>query len=587
MIVPRVTRVEYSLTNYISRHYVDRWKCVVMVLILTLHIALLCLATTWRFFYDGILHGEVREVRVKRTDILVIGSGVAGLLLARKVALSAEVVIVTKKEGSASNTYYAQGGIAAVADDEDSFELHIQDTIEAGQGLCHPDAVEVMVREGPARVRELAELGVRFNRDESSGSFRLGREGGHSASRIVHFHDVIGRELEEVLLDEVGKATNVSLLDEHLAIDLVTGSDGGVRGCYVLDRRSNEISSYLARHTVIATGGAGKIYLYTSNPDVASGDGIAMAYRAGAEISNLEFVQFHPTSLYHPKVKSLLISEALRGEGAVLRTTAGEEFMANYGGRRELAPRDIVARAIDSEMKKSGEKYVLLDITHKPADWLKERFPFVYENCLRYGIDISREPIPVVPAAHYMCGGVRVGIEGKTNIPGLSVVGEAACSGVHGANRLASNSLLEAIVLSHRCAERLQVERGADLEADIDTGEFPRTGDPKTIETVILDHDWDLARRVMWDYVGIVRSEERLRLARERIGQIRETVERFYAEYGVSVDMVELRNIALVSSLVVQSAIARKESRGLHYMIEYPDKDPEWEKDSIISIKSD
>ncbi len=526
-------------------------------------------------------------MRVEKTDILVIGSGVAGLLLARKVARSADVVIVTKKEGSASNTYYAQGGIAAVADDEDSFELHIADTIEAGQGLCHRDAVEITVREGPARIRELEELGVRFNRDESSGSYRLGREGGHSASRIVHFHDVIGRELEEVLLDEVRKTPNIALLDEHLAIDLVGGSDRGVKGCYVLDRRRNEIFVYLARHTVVATGGAGKIYLYTSNPDVASGDGIAMAYRAGAEISNLEFVQFHPTSLYHPKVKSLLISEALRGEGAVLRTTAGEEFMARYDDRRELAPRDIVARAIDSELKNSGEKYVLLDITEKPADWLEKRFPFVYERCLHYGIDISREPIPVVPAAHYMCGGVRSDMEGRTNLPGLSVVGETACSGVHGANRLASNSLLEAIVLSHRCAERLKIERGTEIETDLDIGGCPRTGDPKTLETVILDHDWDLVRRVMWDYVGIVRSEERLRLARERIGQIRETVERLYAEYGVSLDMVELRNIALVSSLVVQSAIARKESRGLHYMIEYPEKDPEWEKDSIIGIDKD
>ena len=526
-------------------------------------------------------------MRVEKTDILVVGSGVAGLLLARKVARSADVVIVTKKEGTASNTYYAQGGIAAVADDEDSFELHIADTIEAGQGLCHRDAVEIMVREGPARILELAELGVRFNRDESNGSFRLGREGGHSAPRIVHFHDVIGRELEEVLLDEVDKAPNISFLDEHLAIDLVCGAGGGVKGCYVLDRRRNEIVAYLARHTVIAAGGAGKIYLYTSNPDVASGDGIAMAYRAGAEISNLEFVQFHPTSLYHPDVKSLLISEALRGEGAVLRTTAGDEFMANYDDRRELAPRDIVARAIDSEMKKSGEKCVLLDITHKPADWLKNRFPFVYEHCLRYGIDISREPIPVVPAAHYMCGGVRVDMEGRSNLSGLSVVGEAACSGVHGANRLASNSLLEAIVLSHRCAERLKVEGGTELEVDLDTSRFPRTADPKTLETVILDHDWDLARRVMWDYVGIVRSEERLRLASERIGQIHETVERLYAEYGVSVDMVELRNIALVSSLVVQSAVARKESRGLHYMIEYPEKDPEWERDSIIKIEGD
>jgi L-aspartate oxidase len=522
------------------------------------------------------------HMRVEKTDILVIGSGIAGLLLALKASESGSVTIVTKKEGSESNTYYAQGGIAAVAGVTDSFDLHIRDTIEAGQGLCNREAVEIMVREGPARIAELVEIGVRFSRNESDGSFSLGREGGHSKPRIIHYGDMTGRELEKVLLQSVHSDPLITVLDKHLAIDLLPDGPDRVCGCYILDTEHDEIMTLLAGETILATGGAGKIYLYTSNPDVASGDGIAMAYRAGAEISNLEFVQFHPTSLYHPEVKSLLISEALRGEGAVLRNTKGEAFMKKYDPRGELAPRDIVARAIDREMKKSGEKYVLLDISHRDAEWLRGRFPFVYENCLKYGIDISKDAIPVVPAAHYMCGGVRVDMNGTTNLEGLSAIGEVACTGVHGANRLASNSLLEAIVLSHRCAMRICEGRGATPDALPGIDRIPRVGDPRTLETVILDHDWDLTRRVMWDYVGIVRSEERLRLASERIEQIGRTAERLFEEHGASVDMVELRNIALVSSLVVQSALARKESRGLHYMIEYPEKDPAWEHDSIL-----
>mgnify|MGYP001030039644 CR=1 FL=1 len=521
-------------------------------------------------------------MRIEKTDILVVGSGIAGLLVALKVSESGSVTIVTKKEGSESNTYYAQGGIAAVAGVTDSYELHIRDTIEAGQGLCNREAVEIMVREGPERVEELVEMGVRFNRDERDGSFSLGREGGHSEPRIIHYGDITGRELEKVLLASVRSDPRITFLDEHLAIDLVLGDSGRVVGCYILDTETDEMATVLAGETVLATGGAGKIYLYTSNPDVASGDGIAMAYRAGAEISNLEFVQFHPTSLYHPKVKSLLISEALRGEGAVLRDKQGHAFMKEYDSRGELAPRDVVARAIDREMKKSGEKHVMLDITNRDAAWLRERFPFVFESCLRYGIDISKDPIPVVPAAHYMCGGVRVDMNGTTNLEGLSAIGEVACTGVHGANRLASNSLLEAIVLSHRCAMRIREHRSLAPDAVSEMSKPPRVGDPGTLETVIIDHDWDLARRVMWDYVGIVRSEERLRIARERIEQIGWTAERIYDEYGVSVDMVELRNIALVSGLVVQSALARKESRGLHYMVEYPEKDPAWEHDSIL-----
>lgn len=520
-----------------------------------------------------------------KTDILVLGSGAAGLFFALNTARFAETVVLTKKRAFQSNTYYAQGGIASAVGGDDSFELHIADTLAAGQGLCDREAVEIMVREGPQRLEELSALGVRFSRDEKSGSYILGREGGHSAPRIVHFRDVTGRAIEDALLDEVGRSRRIKLMENRLAVDLVMDEKGVVRGCYVLDQGTGGVTVYLARHTVLATGGAGKIYLYTSNPDVATGDGIAMAYRAGATIANLEFVQFHPTCLYHPEAKSLLISEALRGEGAILKNLRGEEFMQRYDGRRELAPRDIVARAIDIEMKRSGDKHVHLDITRKPGDWLQKRFPFVFENCLRFGIDIRRDPIPVVPAAHYMCGGVKVDMNGRADLPGLFAIGEVSCTGVHGANRLASNSLLEVLVVAKRCSQLLEEESGRDRKLGGVGLTVPKIGDSKTLETVILDHDWDLARRVMWDYVGIVRSEERLGIARQRVGQIQDTVERLYREYGISGDLIELRNVAIVSRLVVESALSRKESRGLHYMKEYPESDPAWEKNTLMKLK--
>jgi L-aspartate oxidase len=521
-------------------------------------------------------------VETIKTDILVLGSGAAGLFFALKASRFADVLVVTKKNSSESNTFYAQGGIASVTLKEDSFEQHVADTIAAGQGLCKRSAVEIMVREGPERIEELTALGVRFSKNEADDSLALGREGGHSAPRIVHYRDVIGRELETTLLKAVRSNERIAIKEDVLAIDLIVDSSRRVLGCYALDRHSKGLFAILARSTVLATGGAGKIYLYTSNPDVATGDGIAMAYRAGASIANLEFVQFHPTCLYHPEAKSFLVSETLRGEGAILRNLSGEEFMKRYDARGELAPRDVVARAIDREMKKSGDKCVLLDITHRPAAWLKKRFPNVFENCLTFGIDISRQPIPVVPAAHYMCGGVKTDMNGQTDLEGLMAIGEVSCSGVHGANRLASNSLLEALVLGARCAAHLEKVAGRAADLAGAALSFPETKDPKALETVILDHDWDLARRVMWDYVGIVRSEERLGLARDRIRQIFETAEHLYGEYGVSIDLIELRNIALVSSLVVDSAIVRKESRGLHYVIDYPDADPAWERDTII-----
>ena len=527
------------------------------------------------------LFQEASGMKLVRSDILVIGSGAAGLFFALKASEYADVRVITKKKAEQSNTRYAQGGIASVMDGvRDSFDLHIEDTIEAGRGLCDREAVEIMVREGPDRIEELIELGVRFSRDDSSGNLRLGREGGHTQPRIVHYGDLTGKELEETLLRACASNPRIELEEDRLAVDLVVDRNGRVHGCHAILGRG-EIHTYLASNTVLATGGAGKIYLYTSNPDVATGDGIAMAYAAGAEIENLEFVQFHPTCLYHSDAKSHLISEALRGEGAVLRSLDGREFMKDYDQRAELAPRDIVARAIDSEMKHSGEKYVLLDISHKPGEWLRERFPFVYATCLEFGIDIGKEAIPVVPAAHYMVGGVKARIDGTTALEGLYAIGEVACSGCHGANRLASNSLLESLVSAARCAAQLagKIEKDRYEPAEEDV---PVAADPKTLETVILDHDWDLTRRVMWDYVGIVRSDERLHLARQRIGQIAQTVRMLFDEYGISSDMVELRNIALVSSLVVESASLRKESRGLHYNMDWPERDPAGEHSTIL-----
>ncbi|MDD3642769.1 MAG: L-aspartate oxidase, partial [Candidatus Krumholzibacteria bacterium] len=519
-------------------------------------------------------------MEIRRSDIVVIGSGAAGLFFALKAAEFADVAVLTKSSAKQSNTTYAQGGIASVTDRvRDSFELHINDTLESGRGLCDREAVEIMVREGPDRIDELIELGVRFCRDESNGTLDLGREGGHTRPRIVHCRDLTGDEIERTLLAACRESGRIVIEEDRMAVDLITGGGGKVRGCTVL-RPDGTFYARLARHTVLATGGAGKIYLYTSNPDVATGDGVAMAWEAGARIENLEFVQFHPTCLYHPRAKTELISEALRGEGAVLRTRDGRAFMRDYDPRAELAPRDVVARAIDAEMKRSGEKNVLLDITHRPSDWLRQRFPHIYTTCLEFGIDIGVDPIPVVPAAHYMVGGVKARIDGDTGIDGLCAIGEVACSGVHGANRLASNSLLESLVMAARCAALLRARgaggRGAEQDRPI-----PEPGRRAALETVILDHDWDLARRIMWDYVGIVRSDERLGIANQRIAQIRETTDLIIRQHGISADLIELRNIALVSSLVVESEMRRKESRGLHFNVDWPRTDPAWERGTL------
>jgi L-aspartate oxidase len=530
-----------------------------------------------------------------RTDILILGSGIGGLTLALQCSEWADVVIVTKKERSESNTNYAQGGVASVLAGDDSFDLHVQDTLTAGDGLCHPGVVDLVVREGPPLVRELLALGVAFDR-EASGELELGREGGHSRRRIVHAADQTGREIERALLAAVAARPNIRLLENHLAVDLIvesrllgTGRPNGNEVCwgaYVLDEATGEVEPFAAAVTCLATGGAGKVYRYTSNPDIATGDGLAMAYRAGATVGNLEFMQFHPTCLYHREARSFLITEAIRGEGAVLRNLAGEAFMPRYDERADLAPRDIVARAIDAEMKARGEPHVLLDATGLGEGRLLDRFPHIMATCRGLGIDPAAAGIPVVPAAHYMCGGVVADAEARTDVTRLLAVGEVAITGLHGANRLASNSLLEALVFAHRAARTARtllpesrVPRPAPWVAP--------TGRERK-EKVVVDHNWDAVRGLLWDYVGIVRSDERLESALARVRLIRSDVEAFYRRFRVDPDLIELRNITLVAELVIRSARARLESRGLHYNQDHPEKDDSrFARDTLVSAAGD
>jgi L-aspartate oxidase len=530
---------------------------------------------------------------VKQFDYLILGSGIAGLTFALNVAPRGRVAIVTKKNRAESNTNYAQGGIASVTSKEDSFELHIRDTLEAGAGLCKESVVRTIVEEGPARIAELIELGMKFSErdapsEDGGKELDLGREGGHSKRRILHAKDVTGREIERALLDAVSRQPNIEIFENHIAIDLITGQKLGYvgenrcLGAYVFDKKANQVRTFAAPVTLLATGGCGKVYLYTTNPDIATGDGVAIAFRAGATIANMEFVQFHPTCLYHPKAKSFLISEAVRGEGGILKTLDGREFMDAYHPLKSLAPRDIVARAIDSEMKKSGAEHVWLDITHKSARFIIERFPNIYQTCLRYGMDITKEPIPVVPAAHYQCGGVATDVNGTTDVAGLYAVGEVACTGLHGANRLASNSLLEALVCAHRAASKIAGEGNPAL-SDIAIPLWQSGGATNADELVVVSHNWDEIRRLMWDYVGIVRTNKRLQRAQKRLANLQEEIHDYYWNFIVTADLLELRNIATVAELIVNCALMRPESRGLNYNLDFPNLNPEWsQRDSIL-----
>ena len=524
-----------------------------------------------------------------KADFLIIGSGIAGLSLAIKAARLGSVAIVTKKEKSESNTNYAQGGIAAVMDKTDSFEEHIKDTLTCGAGLCHRDVVEFVVREAPERIQELIEWGVNFTRSEESPDlFDLGQEGGHHRRRVLHAQDLTGREIERALHERVAALENVNIYENHIGIDLIvhrdaTGDSLSCLGAYVLDIEKDEIHTFRARYTILSTGGAGKVYLITTNPDIATGDGIAMAYRAGAEIANMEFIQFHPTCLFHPEAKAFLISEAVRGEGGILRLKNGATFMEQYHPMKSLAPRDVVAKAIDNEIKKSGDEYVLLDITHHSRSFLQERFPNIYDKCLEYGYDMALEPIPVAPAAHYICGGVLVDHFGKTSIDNLYACGEVSCTGLHGANRLASNSLLEALIYSHRTFMKISESFHQTQMSTVVIHPWDPLDSSESDDTIVVTNNWEEIRRCMWNYVGIVRSDKRLERALRRIEMIQKEIHEYYWNYKVTKDLIELRNITTVAKLIVQSARSRKESRGLHYTMDYPEMDNAYLKDTILS----
>lgn len=520
-----------------------------------------------------------RKMTIIDVDYLVVGSGIAGLMTALHLSKFGKVLVLSKKAMSETNTSYAQGGIACVMADEDSFAAHIEDTLVAGAGLCDARVVEQVVTAGPERIRDLERLGVKFTlrTDVPGDVYHLGREGGHSQRRVLHAGDTTGKAIQEGMIKAVQATPNIRLLENHVAIDLITSSwlrlDGENRcvGVYALDSSTGAILAVRAPHVVLATGGAGKVYLYTSNPDVATGDGVAMGWRAGLPVRNMEFIQFHPTCLFHPQAKSFLISEAVRGEGARLVNAAGESFMEAYDVRGALAPRDIVARAIDSEMKATGAACAFLDIRDKSRAFLKQHFPNIHACCLTFGIDISKDLIPVVPAAHYCCGGVEAALNGRTAMPGLYAVGEVACTGLHGANRLASNSLLEALVSAHALSRELAKEPRAKGWVKPRIPAWQTGGAADSDEAVVVEHNWNEVRTCMWDYVGIVRTNKRLDRARRRIHNLRREIRDYYFEYLVTSDVLELRNLADVADLIVRSAQMRRESRGLHFTRDYPE----------------
>ena len=521
-------------------------------------------------------------------DYAVIGSGLAGLSFALKAAKHGTVAIITKKAKAESNTAWAQGGIACVTDETDSIESHVQDTLTAGAGLCDEAVVRSIVRDGPGRIAELIGIGVIFDQN-SDGSPDLTREGGHAARRILHARDATGREIERALLEAVAKEPRITLLENHMAVDLITLRKLGLSavndrcvGAYVLNEVSGEVLTLRTDRVVLATGGCGKVYRYTTNPSIATGDGVAIAWRAGVQVANMEFIQFHPTCLFHHDARSFLISEAVRGEGGRLVDANGREFAHRYDPRGALAPRDIVARAIDAEMKRTGSPCVFVDISHKPADFVRSHFPTIHERCLALGIDITKQPIPVVPAAHYQCGGVVTDANGATPLPGLFAIGEVACTGLHGANRLASNSLLEAVVLAHRAALALE-KWSAPSEPTLSDLPVWKSGDATDVdELVVIYHNWGEIRRLMWDYVGIVRTDKRLQRASARLRNLQQEIQEFYWDFKVTTDLLELRNLATVASLIVDSALLRKESRGLHYTLDDPEADKNLVRPTVL-----
>lgn len=507
-------------------------------------------------------------------DVVILGSGLAGVTAALHLAEHRRVALVTKRELADGSSGWAQGGIAAVLATDDTLDDHIKDTLVAGGGLCNPTTTEFVVRRARAEIEWLLAMGVPFTRDVAHETgFHLTREGGHSHRRIIHAADATGQAVMETLLHKIAAHPNISVLEHHIGVDLITSRKLGragqrCYGLYALDTRRSEVITLAADQVILASGGAGKVYLYTTNPDTATGDGIAMAWRAGCRVSNMEFIQFHPTCLYHPQAKAFLISEAVRGEGGILRLPDGTRFMPAHDPRAELAPRDTVARAIDFEMKRHGLDCVFLDISYKPAEFIRDHFPTIHARCLELGIDITRQPIPVVPAAHYTCGGIAVDLAGRTDVEGLYAIGEAACTGLHGANRLASNSLLECLVFGRSATQDILQQTAGERPA-LPNWDASRVTDPD--EEIVISHNWDELRRFMWDYVGIVRTNKRLERARHRLRLLTDEIDEFYSHFRVSNDLIELRNLVLTAQLIVESAIQRHESRGLHFSRDYPD----------------
>ncbi len=510
---------------------------------------------------------------MRKFDVLIVGSGLAGLSLALQLAPVRSVCLVTKRNLNDSASSWAQGGIAAVLADDDSIEAHIQDTLIAGAGLCDPEVTRFVVEHGRETVEWLIDQGVPFTREEDDSGFHLTREGGHSRRRIIHAADATGHAVQETLAEKVRRHPNITLLENHISVDLITSKKIGRRsnrclGAYVLNKQNGKVVTIGAMNTVLATGGAGKVYLYTTNPDVATGDGVAMGWRAGCRVANMEFMQFHPTCLYHPQAKSFLITEAVRGEGGLLKLPDGSRFMQEHDERGELAPRDVVARAIDFEMKKRGIECVYLDISHKPADFILSHFPTIYRRCFELGIDITRQPIPVVPAEHYTCGGLMTDLDGRTDMPHLYAIGETACTGLHGANRLASNSLLECLVFAQSAARDILTRRNSEMP-ELPNWDESRVTDAD--EEVVITHNWSELRRFMWNYVGIVRTSKRLARALHRIDLLRDEIHEFYSNFRINANLIELRNLLQVAELIVKSAMERHESRGLHFSKDYPE----------------